>query len=47
MSKSAHDDVIQYIRNQEQHHRRRSFQEELIAFIEKFEVPYDPKYVFL
>jgi len=47
MSKSADDDVIQYIRNQEEHHRRRSFQEELITFLEKFEVPYDPKYVFL
>ncbi len=47
MSKSADNDVIQYILNQEEHHRTRSFQEELIAFLDKFEVPYDPKYVFL
>ena len=46
MSKSADHDVIQYILNQEEHHRQRSFQEELIAFLNKFEVPYDPKYVF-
>ena len=31
----------------EEHHQRKTFQEELIAFLEKFEVPYDPKYVFL
>ncbi len=47
MSKSADEDVIQYITNQEEHHRVRTFQQELIAFLEKFEVPYDPKYVFL
>jgi putative transposase len=46
MSKSADDDVIRYILNQEEHHRRKSFQEELIAFFEKFQIPYDPKYVF-
>jgi REP element-mobilizing transposase RayT len=46
MSKSADDDVIQYILHQEEHHRRRSFQEELIAFVDKFEIPYDPKYIF-
>ena len=46
MSKSADDDVIQYILNQEEHHQKRSFQEELLAFLEKYEVPYDPRYVF-
>ncbi len=46
MSKSADDDVIAYILNQEQHHHKKTFQEELIAFFEKFEVPYDPKYIF-
>jgi REP element-mobilizing transposase RayT len=46
MSKSADDDVIAYIQNQVEHHRRRSFQEEYIAFLEKFEVSYDPRYVF-
>ena len=47
MGKSADDDVIRYILTQEEHHQRKTFQEELIAFLEKFEVPFDPKYVFL
>ena len=47
MGKSADDDVIHYILTQEEHHQRKTFQEELIAFLEKFEVPYEPKYVFL
>jgi putative transposase len=47
MSKSADQDVINYILNQEEHHRGTTFQEELIKFLDKFEVPYDPKYVFL
>ena len=47
MGKSADDDVIRYILTQEEHHQRKTFQEELIAFLEKFELPYDPKYVFL
>jgi len=47
MSKSADDDVIQYILTQEEHHKKRTFQEELIAFLDKYQIPYDPKYVFL
>jgi putative transposase len=47
MSKSADDDVIAYILNQERHHQHKTFQEELIAFLNKFGVPYDPQYVFL
>jgi REP element-mobilizing transposase RayT len=47
MSKSADADVIRYIETQEEHHRGRTFKEELLAFLEKFEVPYDPKYIFL
>jgi putative transposase len=47
MGKSADDDVIRYILTREERHQRKTFQEELIAFLEKFEVPFDPKYVFL
>lgn len=47
MSKSADVDVIGYILNQEQHHRGKIFQEEILKFLDKFQVPYDPKYVFL
>lgn len=44
--KSQINDVIRYIENQEKHHHKKSFQEEYIEFLEKFEIEYDVKYVF-
>jgi putative transposase len=38
--------VINYILNQEEHHRKKSFQEEYIEFLELFEVEYDARFVF-
>ena len=38
--------VARYIRNQETHHARQTFREEYIAFLKRFDVPYNPKYVF-
>jgi putative transposase len=38
-------DVARYITNQREHHRTRSFEEEYVAFLEKHEIDYDPKYV--
>ncbi len=40
------DTVIRYIQNQEAHHAKHSFREEYLAFLKKFQVEYDPKYVF-
>ena len=40
------DTVIRYIQNQEQHHRRRSFKDEYLAWLKKFEVPFEEKYIF-
>jgi len=34
-----------YIERQEEHHRRRNFQDELIALLKKQDVPYDLKYI--
>jgi len=34
-----------YIENQTEHHRKMTFQEELIAFLKKHEIEYDPKYI--
>jgi REP element-mobilizing transposase RayT len=34
--------VADYIRNQEQHHRKVSFQEEFVAFLRRNGVPFDP-----
>ena len=39
------DDTIKYIENQAEHHRRRTFQEEFIAFLEKHGIEYDPRYI--
>ena len=40
------DTIIRYIQNQEQHHRRRSFKDEYLAWLKKFEIPFEAKYVF-
>ncbi len=45
-SKSHVDHVIDYIKDQENHHRRKSFIEEYLEFLEKFEVPFDERYIF-
>ena len=44
--KSQMKDVIKYIENQEEHHKKITFREEYIAFLEKFGIEYDEKYVF-
>ena len=38
--------VIRYIQNQEKHHTRKSFQAEYLELLEKFNVPYDERYIF-
>jgi putative transposase len=38
--------VIRYIQNQQKHHQKRSFHDEYLALLDKFEVPYDQRYVF-
>ena len=40
------DTIIRYIQNQEQHHRRRSFKDEYLAWLKKFDIPFEEKYVF-
>ena len=45
-SKSHVDNVIDYIKNQEIHHHKKSFIEEYLEFLEKFEVPFDERYIF-
>jgi putative transposase len=45
-SKSHRDRVIQYIQNQEKHHRKQSFKDEYVNFLRKFEVDYNEKYLF-
>jgi REP element-mobilizing transposase RayT len=38
--------VYQYILNQEEHHRKRTFREEYIDFLKKFQIDHDEKYLF-
>ena len=45
-SHSQIPEVAAYIENQEKHHSRRTFREEYLAFLERFGVAYDVKYVF-
>ncbi len=45
-SRSQIDDVYQYVLNQETHHRKKTFREEYIQFLEKFGVEYDERYLF-
>ena len=45
VSASAMDDVRAYILNQEEHHRARSFREELKAFLDRSGVEYEERYL--
>lgn len=45
-AKSNIDLVVKYILNQEEHHRNKSFKEEYLEFLSKFEIEYDPQYLF-
>lgn len=40
------EQVYQYILNQEEHHRKKTFKEEYLDFLKKFELEYDEKYLF-
>ena len=45
LGQSQLQSLLQYIDNQEEHHRRRSFQEELKELLEKYGVEYDETYL--
>lgn len=38
--------VVTYIENQEEHHKKKTFREEYLTFLEKFEVEHDERYIF-
>jgi len=46
VSYSGLDKVISYIQSQPEHHKKLSFEEELIVLLKKHKIDYDPKYVF-
>ena len=45
VSKSQEERLHSYIARQEEHHRKRTFMEELIAFLEAHGIEYDPRYL--
>ena len=40
------DNVYQYIARQEEHHQKKTFKEEYLEFLERFDVEFDDKYLF-
>jgi len=45
VSQSQVERVRKYIANQEEHHRKKNFQDEFRAFLKKYEIEYDERYV--
>lgn len=45
-SRSQIETVAKYILNQKEHHKKQTFQEEYLEFLEKFEIEYNEKYLF-
>jgi putative transposase len=45
-SHSQIDTVIKYVNNQDDHHRTATFKDEYLGLLEKFQVDFDPKYLF-
>ncbi len=45
-SKSHINNVISYVKNQEEHHKKSTFKEEYLRLLNKFEVEYEDKYLF-
>lgn len=45
-SHSHLSNVMEYIKNQKEHHKKLTFLEEYMAFLEKFEIEFDEKYIF-
>ena len=45
-SRSQLDSVVKYVLNQEKHHAKRSFREEYIGLLDRFEVEYEDRFLF-
>lgn len=45
-SRSQIDRVYHYIMNQKKHHQSRSFQEEYLEMLKRFDVDFDERYIF-
>jgi Transposase and inactivated derivatives len=45
VSPSLHDKTKKYIENQEEHHKKMTFQEEYLMFLKEYGIEYDERYV--
>jgi len=45
ISPSLFEKTFNYIQNQEEHHRKRSFREEYILFLKEYKIEYNDKYI--
>ncbi len=45
-SKSQIDTVVKYIMTQEEHHKTKTFKEEYLDFLKRFDIDYNEKYLF-
>jgi REP element-mobilizing transposase RayT len=45
-SRSHIDNVVHYILNQQEHHKKKSFMDEYLEFLKKYAIDYDEKYLF-
>ena len=45
-SHSALDNVMTYIQNQKEHHKRKSFKEEYVSFLKKYEIEFKDDFLF-
>jgi REP element-mobilizing transposase RayT len=45
VSESNRDRVVKYIRQQEEHHRKMTFEEELVSFLKKQGIEFDERYL--
>ena len=46
VSQSVVETTLQYIKNQEEHHRKVSFRDEYLKFLQLYGIEYDERYVF-
>jgi hypothetical protein len=46
VSESRRHAVIDYIGGQEEHHRKRSFEQEFLTLLRNSKIEFDPKYIF-
>jgi len=45
-SQSHINRVYKYIENQEEHHRKKSFKEEYLKYLDEYKIPFEERYVF-